>query len=398
MRNFSLHEAIENSAEVDDLSLFRGGLFYRLQVFLYLIRTPKWNLPPRVLWIVGVGWLPLVIITLLTRREQLPSLLRDYVVYSRTVIAAPVLLIGQVVMESRFRALVTHVHEAHLLAEQDRRKLDGVIATLKRLRDSALPELIMLTLIAVELIIMGRARAFYGSAWALSRSENGMNLTAAGWYYVILSVPIYQFLVLLALWKWLVWCYLLYRLSRMDLLLAPTHPDGHGGLGFLGLAPVAFIPIAIALSAAIGGTWRYQILHGDVTLNNLTLPAIILVIVVCLFELGPLCFFVPRLAVLRKKAVLEYGSLAQVYATAFHEKWVVHRAVQETETPNVTMLADLARSYSNIRHMGLYPIDKETMISLAAAVFLPLFPAVLAALPLSVIIHGLLKAVRAAPI
>ena len=89
MRNLPLNGAGENSEAADDLSLFRGGLFYRLQVLLHLIRGPKWNLPPRVLWIVAVSWLPLVIITALTRRQQLSTLLRDYVAYSRTVICRP---------------------------------------------------------------------------------------------------------------------------------------------------------------------------------------------------------------------------------------------------------------------------------------------------------------------
>jgi len=398
MRNLSRNGAGENPEAVDELSLFRGGLFYRLQVLLRLIRGPKWNLPPRVLWIVAVSWLPLTIITALTRREQLSTLLRDYVVYSRTVIAAPVLLIGQVVTESRFSVLVTHVREAHLLGKEDRRRLDALIGRLKRLRDSVLPELTMLALIVAELVIMGRSRAFNGSAWAFSKSGDALSVTAAGWYYLLVSVPIYQFLVLLALWKWLVWCYLLYRLSRMDLQLVPTHPDEHCGLGFLGLAPAAFIPIAIALSAAIGGTWRYEILYAGATLASLTLPAIILLVLICMFELGPLCFFVPRLTLLRKNALLEYGVLAQFYATNFHEKWILKRTSLEVEAPNVTMLADLARNYGNIMRIRPFPIDKETLIGLAAAVLLPLLPVVLAEHPLSVIIKGLIQAVGSVPI
>src|SRR5215831_15172709 len=337
----------------------------------------------------------------LTRREQLSTLLRDYVVYSRTVIAAPVLLIGQVVTESRFSVLVTHVREAQLLGKEDRRRLDGLIGRLKRLRDSVLPELTMLALIVAELVIMGRSRAFNGSAWALSKNGEALSVTAAGWYYLLVSVPIYQFLVMLALWKWLVWCYLLYRLSRMDLQLVPTHPDEHCGLGFLGLAPVAFIPIAIALSAAIGaigGTWRYEILYAGVTLASLTLPAIILLVLICMLELGPLCFFVPRLMLLRTNALLEYGVLTQFYATNFHEKWILKRTGLETEAPNVTMLADLATNYSNIRRIRPFPIDKETLIGLAAAVLLPLLPVVLAEHSLSVIIKGLIQAVGSVPI
>jgi hypothetical protein len=117
-----------------------------------------------------------------------------------------------------------------------------------------------------------------------------------------------------------------------------------------------------------------------------------------MFELGPLCFFVPRLTLLRNNALLEYGVLAQFYATNFHEKWILRRASRETETPNVTMLADLARSYGNIMRIRPFPIDKETLIALAVAVLLPLVPVILAEHPLSVIIKGLIQAVGSAPI
>jgi hypothetical protein len=30
------------------------------------------------------------------------------------------------------------------------------------------------------------------------------------------------------------------------------HPDGHGGLGFLGLVPIAFTPISFAAATAVG--------------------------------------------------------------------------------------------------------------------------------------------------
>jgi len=101
---------------------------------------------------------------------------------------------------------------------------------------------------------------------------------------------------------------------------------------------VAFIRIAIALSAAIGGTWRSEILYAGATLASLTLPAIILVVLICMFELVPLCFFVSRLTLLRKNALLEYGVFAQFCATNSHEKWISKRISLETEAPNETML------------------------------------------------------------
>ena len=60
----------------------------------------------------------------------------------------------------------------------------------------------------------------------------------------------------MCLWNWLLWTVSLFKLSRLNLKLVATHPDHHRGMGFLGLSPMAFAPIAFAISAAIGSNWR----------------------------------------------------------------------------------------------------------------------------------------------
>ena len=384
----------------DNLSLFCGGPFYQLQVSTHLVRVPRWDLSRRIGFSLAVCWLPLIIITAFLHREELPGLLKDYLVYSRIVIAIPVLLTGQLMMEDRFRIIVKHVRDAQLLSAEDDHKLDSVISTLVRLRDSPLPELLILILVFADLVLLGPARLAAGSEWAASRTDGAAQVTAAGWYYLFVGVSTYQFLILLSLWKWMVWSFFLYKLSRRDLKLVATHPDLHGGLGFLALAPIAFIPIATAVSAAIGGVWRQQILREGVRLASFMLPAVMLVVLVLMFELGPLCFFVSKLTLLRKKAMLEYGVLSQTRVTEFHEKWIFDQdgPAEQRFAPGVAMLADLATSYSNIERMRPLPVDKTTLIALALAVLVPLFPVVLAEIPLYVILKALVQAVKAAPI
>ena len=404
MADKSIHSSATSD---DDLSLFGGGPFYRLQVLLHLIGVPTSDIPRRSLYLprrivfsLAVCWLPLVIITALLHREALPELLKDYLVYSRVVIAIPVLLTGQLMMEDRFRIIVNHTRDARLLSDEGRRELDRVISMLARLRDSALPELLILILVFADLLVIGPGRLATGPAWAASRAGGTTQLTAAGWYYLLVSVAVYQFLILLSLLKWLAWSFFLYRMSRLDLKLIATHSDLQGGLGFLGLAPTAFIPIAVAVSTPIGAVWREQILHEDVRLVSFTLPAVILVALIFMLELGPLCFFIPKLELLRKMSKLEYGALSQRRVVEFHERWILNQSGQEEQpfVPGVAMLADLATCYTNIRRMQPLPVDKTTLIALALAVLIPLFPVVLAEIPLSVILRALFQAVKSAPI
>src|SRR5262249_60756083 len=123
------------------------------------------------------------------------------------------------------------------------------------------------------------------------RIDNVNKLTPAGWYYGLVSVPIYQFLLALNLWKWLLWSFFLFKLSRMRLTLVATHPDAHGGLAFLGFSPLGFAPSAFRRAAAISGTWRNQILHHRARLASFKLPTIILFILLFIISLFLFCFF-----------------------------------------------------------------------------------------------------------
>lgn len=58
-----------------------------------------------------------------------------------------------------------------------------------------------------------------------------------------------------------------------------------------------------------------MILYHGAHLTNFKPSAIVLVAVTVLVALGPLAFFVPRLAGLRRKGVLEYGILGQLHRT-----------------------------------------------------------------------------------
>ncbi len=381
------------SAEV---SFVRGGPCYRAQRAIGLIRSNQWNLGRRITFLIAVGWLPLLLITALLNFQGLDSLIRDYRVHSRMLIAVPALLIGEMLMESRFRAVMRHIHQASLLDASELARVDDVIATLVRVRDSLLPEFTILLVLIVH-----TATSYKGlidaTPWLSHASGAELHLTATGWYAVLVSSSIFQFLLGLMLWKWLLWTFFAFKLSRRNLKLVPTHPDQHGGLGFLGLTSAAFAPIAFSATAVIAATWRNEILYHGAHLTNFKLSAIVLVAITALVALGPLAFFVPRLAGLRRKGVLEYGILGQLHSTEFHEKWIMHRAAHETdflEARESSTLASFGRVYESIEKMNSFPADKGALYTLAAAVLIPALPMILAEVPFVVLLSGLLKALR----
>lgn len=379
-----------------ELSLLRGGPFYRAQLAIGLINEGEWNHTKRVIIAIAVGWVPLVLLTAFFNRSGLASLLTSYRIYSRMLIAVPVLLLGQHLMESRFRMTVQAIVDAQLLGEADLKRMYEIIASLIRLRDSFIPEAMVVVLLVAH-TVTGFKNQVDIVPWLSYGTPPDIHLTVAGWYAVLVSTTIFQFLLGLSLWKWLLWTIFTFRLSRLDLNLVAIHPDGHGGLGFFGLVPVAFAPISFATVAVIGSTWRHEILEHGAKLMSFKLDAIVLLIIVAIVALGPLAFFTPRLAELRRQGILDYSVLGQIQGTEFHDKWVRNRAGQEAnflDAPESSTLTDYGASYANIAKLKPFPMDQATLIALAISVTLPMLPAVLAVIPLSVVLEDLLKALR----
>lgn len=380
----------------DDVSLIRGGPFYRVQRATRLIASDRWNLGERVTLAIAIGWLPLLLMTGLFHPHSIRSLLSDYRVNARMLIAVPILLVGQVVMETRFRMIVQHLRQAGLLDAKGLQQMDGIIGNLRRWRDSLWPELLIIIVVYLSVAAVFSAHVHENRPWALS-GDGVAHVLPAGLYYAFVSQLVYQFLVGLSLWKWLLWCYFLFRLAKLNLLLVPTHPDGHAGIGFLGLSPMGIAPVTLATATAIGANWRYDILTQGAHLASFKLPAAVFLALVIVVAIGPLGLFVPKLAAVRRQGILQYGILGQLHSMDFHQKWIVHRAGHEEEflsAPEVSTLTDYGASYESIEKMQPFPVDKGAFLALALSVALPMFPTVLAEIPLAQVLKGLLEAVK----
>jgi hypothetical protein len=380
-----------------EVSLVRGGPFYRIQEAIRLVTPQHWNLGPRILLAIGFGWVPLVLLTFLFKSNSIWDLLRDYSVNVRMLIAVPVLLLGQVVMENVFRMIVHHLHEAELLPSPEQAKLDRTIGRLLRLRDSFVAEALIVVIAYGNVAAIIGAHKSAAQGWALGDFGWGHHLSPAGWYYALVSQLIFRFLVGISLWKWFLWICFLFRLSRLDMELVPTHPDQHGGIGFLGMSPMAIAPTVFVVCGAIGSTWRAQILDHVAHVMNFKMDAIVLLVIMLLVAMGPLVLFVPKLGRLHRQGILQYGTLGQLHSIDFHKKWILNRTGHEEEfltAPEISTLTDYASSYENVEKLQPFPLDRGATVALVFAVVLPLLPVVLSEIPLVTVVKGLLAAVK----
>ncbi len=378
-------------------SLFRGGPTYRAMLATGLIKDGEWNHTRRVIIAIAVGWVPLVLLTVFFDPNGLVSLLTDYRVYSRLLIAVPVLLLGQPLMESRFNMAVQAISNAHLVSDGGIRHMDRISESMIRLRDAFTPEAIIVVLLTLHTLTALKTQLDIEPWLSYGMQPNDVHLTAAGWYAVVVSATLFQFLLGLSLWKWLLLTIFAFQLSRLKLQLVATHPDGHGGLGFLGLVPAGFTPVSFAAATVIGANWRHEILEHGAKLKDFKLEAIVLVAIVALMALGPLVFFIPRLAELRREGILEYGALGQIQSLSFHEKWILHRTGHDAEfleAPESSTLSNFGAAFANVAKLKPLPLDSAVLIVLAISLAVPLLPAVLAVIPLVVVLQDLLKALH----
>jgi hypothetical protein len=231
------------------------------------------------------------------------------------------------------------------------------------------------------------------STWYAIVDPAGRHWTLAGRWYIYVSLPIFQFLFYRWYFRLFVWFLLLWRISRLDLRLTPTHPDRAGGLGFLASGPIAFAPVILAQAIVVSAVIAGRILFQGETLHANRYVIAGFVVLQVLLVLGPLCVFTPMLLALKRLGRREYGALAARYTREFHEKWIESAAPPDEPlvgSADIQSLADLANSYEVVRGIGAVPFGRDTIIQIAVAALIPFAPLVLTVVPAEEILKKLL--------
>src|SRR5262245_17283652 len=134
---------MNHSAQRMPISLIRGGSFYWVQEKARLIRPHTWDLQRRLPLAIAIAWIPMLVLSAMHGGAQdVRALLLDYRVYARVFIAIPLLLIGQITMEMRFREMAQHFLDANIIRLQDLSHFREIMQKTRRLRYAKLPEVI----------------------------------------------------------------------------------------------------------------------------------------------------------------------------------------------------------------------------------------------------------------
>ena len=366
-----------------DFSLVLGGPVYQLLRRTRLEGDHLELLRRRVVIITLFVWLPLFLLSVFASPPGGAgrlSFLRDLEAHTRFLVALPVLIGAELLVHSRIRPAVRCFVERRIVRPQDLPRFDSAIESAVRLRNSVPVELGLLLVVYTLGLWLWNSRVGLNASTWYANSGGRWNLTLAGYWYVLVSIPIVQFVILRWYLRLFIWFRFLWQVARIDLHLIPTHPDRCAGLAFLGKSSYSFGPILFAQGAILAGVLATRVLYGGEGLIHFKLQIAGFVGFFVFLILCPLLIFTPKMAQARRKGLAEYGLLAQHYVENFEEKWVLRDPSTQEEllgAADIQSLADLGNSYGLVRDMRPAPFGLDDIFRLAAATAAPLAPLLL---------------------
>jgi len=366
--------------EPADFSLVLGGPLFQLLRKAHLEGDALELLDRRILASVVISWAPLLVLSLFSAASggQL-SFFRDIEVHVRFLVALPILIAAELLVHFRIRPAVRRFLEWRIVVPEQRPAFQKAIDSAQRIRNSVFVELALVGLVYTVGLLVWNSRAELGLATWYALPGSRWNLTVAGYWYVFVSLPIFQFILLRWYMRLLIWFRFLWQVNRIELNLLPTHPDRCGGLSFLGKSSYAFAPILFAQGAILAGVVASRVLYRGESLQSFRFQIAGFIVFFVVAVLAPLLMFSQRMAQARRKGLAEYGLLAQRYVENFDQKWVRARPPSEEllGTGDIQSLADLGNSYQVIREMRVVPFGLQDISRLAIATAAPLSPLLL---------------------
>jgi len=368
--------------EVPDFSLVLGGPLFQLLRKSHLEGDAMEMLHRRILASVVLTWFPLLLLSTIVTPSGTAgriSFLHDIEVHCRFLVALPILIGAELLVHSRMRTIVRRFVEWRIVLTEDMPRFQKAIESALKIRNSVSVELALLAVVYTVGLWVWSSRTELGVATWYALSGSRWNLTAAGYWYVLVSLPLFQFILLRWYVRLFIWFRFLWQVSRIELNLVPTHPDRCGGLSFVGKSSYAYAPILFAQGAILAGIVADRVLYRGESLPSFKLQIGGFIVFFIVAILGPLLMFTPQMAQARRKGLADYGLLAQRYVEGFRQKWICGPFSSEEllGAADIQSLADLGNGYQIVREMRVVPFGLQDVTRLALATAAPLSPLLL---------------------
>jgi hypothetical protein len=370
-----------------DSEVFYGGPPLRLEVWLRLRKVGDRRVVRRAIGAAAIAWLPLLLLTMGSR-----SFLHDIAAHARYLIAVPLLILAESTCIPQLGAIARHFLAADIVQDADLKRFEGALISTERLRDWKIAEFAALACAYLIIASLVLAESEHFPAWNMAAGREAQRFSPAGWWQLLVSLPLLLVFELGWLWRLFLWARFLWLVSRLNLHLLASHPDRAAGLMFAGYSIRAWALPAAIPSVIVAGALANRVIHAGASI--LTYRFLILGLTVCvvLSFVAPLSVFFGNLLSTWRSAVLYYGALAERVGHRFEDSWPNTKDFAENplQTQAFSATTDLYQVVANVYAMKLMPLDALSVAFLAGVALLPFLPVLLISQPLDEMLKTLL--------
>jgi hypothetical protein len=364
-----------------EFSPFRDDVLFRIQRAIGLIPAQGLGVGRRAVFWALVTWLPIAVWAVLTGRALPGSaaepLMQHYGVHVRCLLAIPIMIIGEAVAHGVALRVIPYFVRSGLVTNTEQPRFVAILRETRRWRDAWRPWVIIAGILAAWTFASPPERDVHELLWAADDPSSRLHLGFGGWWFVYVTRPVFLALILMWLWRLLLVIILMWRVSRLDLALVPTHPDRAGGLGFLEGLPLAFAPLAFATGAVLASRWGHDVVYHGVHVQSLRLPVAAFAALIAILMLTPLFAFRRPLAALRSRALLDYGSLVAEHGRMVRRRWIFGERLSDDgllSAPELGPVGDTITLYEAVGRTRPAPIGRQTLVLIALPIALPMVP------------------------
>jgi hypothetical protein len=391
---------LESEPASADLSFspVQGGPLHRFRKAIGLVPEKCLGLARRALAIMAVAWLPVVIGAFVAGQvlegKGTDPLLRHFGLHARFLLSIPLLLFAEAFMERIIPPMIGNFVTSGLVDSATMPQFRQALEHARRVRDSVWGSVFVLAIVGA-VVLFATTQSAQGEEMAWARADGRLGIGFAGWWYNTVSRPIFVGLLAMWIWRSVVLWSLVWKLSKLDLRLVASHPDGVGGLGFLEGTATACAPLVLAVSVVIAGRWGHEVLYHGVHVESLIPLAAVFVAIAVLCFNGPLLLIGRNLRAFKRRSLLEYSSLVGRHGRLVYQKWIRNQDVGAPDLLNAPELGptvDISSIYESVAKMRPAPISKRSLVPIVAAAILPMLPVYAIEVPIKEMLTSLAKA------
>ncbi len=320
--------------------------------------------------------------------------LHDASVLARLFVVIPVLVIASRAIGMQLGMAMQYLESSSLIPDSDMPDYEDARTDLNRRANSLWIEVLLLV---VALLVPWIAMRWFPaleprgdlSTWAVGASD-GTTLSAAGWWFGMVSRPLVGFFLLLWAWRYIAWGLFLRRVGSLELTILPAHPDGVGGLNPVTQAHLSFVLIGFALHAALSGALADELLYAGATITQVGPEIAFFMIISILALTAPLVVFVPGMLRAKNRGLVEYGWLAHDLTGAFDTRWSAG-GTGLLDSADPSAMADFGADYNQVRSMNSFPLGLQQLASIGVILLIPFAFLVFTQISLTDLIRTMVK-------